>query len=125
MALAHVVRDRRARPEVCLLERFSLDGNEGQVLQRLKVARRLKSYRCTTLIGDGEYSLSPVEALEQALDLQRDRICRTSHDLQLLKRWKRIAPVAAFCSVAGIRGMPLIKDRQPQQQSVRLTAASD
>ena len=81
MALVHVVRDRRARPEVCLLERFSLDGNEGQVLQRLKVARRLKSYRCTTLIGDGEYSLSPVEAPAVPLDERKEALRWLIRDL--------------------------------------------
>ncbi len=81
MALAHVVRDRRARPEVRLLERFSLDGNEGQVLQRLKAARRLKSYRCTTLIGDGEYSLSPVEAPAVPLEERKEALRWLIRDL--------------------------------------------
>lgn len=62
IALAHVVRRRDSRPEVRLLDRFSLETHEVAALQRLRSARSLKSYACTTLMNDGEYSLTQVDA---------------------------------------------------------------
>ena len=62
VTLAHVVRDRNARPEVRLLDSFALEGSERDALQRLRVARQLKSYACTTLIGSGEYNLTQLES---------------------------------------------------------------
>ena len=62
ITLAHVVRRRDLRPEVCLLDRFSVETNELAALQRLRSARSLKSYACTTLMSDGEYNLTQVDA---------------------------------------------------------------
>jgi len=58
MTLAHVVRTPGRRPEVVSLESFALESGPREALQRLKSARRLKSYRCTTLLGDGEYNIA-------------------------------------------------------------------
>jgi len=62
ITLAHVVRRRDARPEVCLLDRFAVEGSEQLALQRLRAARSLHTYACTTLMADGEYNLTQVEA---------------------------------------------------------------
>ena len=62
VTLAHVVRDRNSRPEVRLLDSFALEGSERDALQRLRVARQLKSYACTTLMGSGEYNLTQLES---------------------------------------------------------------
>ena len=62
ITLAHVVRRRDSRPEVALLDRFSVDGSELNALQRLRSVRSLKSYACTTLMSDGEYSLTQLDA---------------------------------------------------------------
>lgn len=62
ITLAHVVRQREGRPEVRLLDRFSIESSETAALQRLRSARSLKSYACTTLMPDGEYNLTQVDA---------------------------------------------------------------
>lgn len=62
ITLAHVVRRRDARPEVCLLDRFAIENGELNALQRLRSSRSLKSYVCTTLVEDGEYSLTQLDA---------------------------------------------------------------
>ncbi|MBK7563489.1 MAG: hypothetical protein IPI21_04020 [Propionivibrio sp.] len=56
------MRDRNSRPEVRLLDSFALEGSERDALQRLRVARQLKSYACTTLMGSGEYNLTQLES---------------------------------------------------------------
>ena len=62
ITLAHVIRRRDSRPEVCLLDRFAVEGSELEALKRLRSARSLKSYACTTLMPDGEYNLTRVDA---------------------------------------------------------------
>ena len=44
------------------LDSFALEGSERDALQRLRVARQLKSYACTTLMGSGEYNLNQLES---------------------------------------------------------------
>ena len=62
VTLAHVARNGRPRPEVLALDTFSVGGDVRQALQRLRSARSLKSYACTTLMSDGEYSLTQLDA---------------------------------------------------------------
>lgn len=62
VTLAHVVRDPNGRPEVRLLDCFALDHGVREALQHLRVARQLKSYVCTTLMGEGEYTVSQLDA---------------------------------------------------------------
>lgn len=62
ITLAHAVRRPGARPEVVNLENFAIENGEKEALQRLKSARRLKSYRCTTLMGEGEYNVAQFDA---------------------------------------------------------------
>ncbi len=62
ITLAHVVRRPDSRPEVSLLDRFSVESSELNALQRLRSARSLKSYACTPLMSDGEYNLTQVDA---------------------------------------------------------------
>lgn len=62
ITLAHVVRSADSRPEVRLLDSFAVEKNEVDALQRLRVARQLKSYACTTLLGEADYNLSPLDA---------------------------------------------------------------
>jgi hypothetical protein len=63
VTLAHVLRDPNGRPEVRLLDSFALDhGGVREALQHLRVARQLKSYVCTTLMGEGEYTVSQLDA---------------------------------------------------------------
>ena len=62
ITLAHVVRSADSRPEVRLLDSFAVEKNEVDALQRLRVARQLKSYACTTLMADGDYSVTLLDA---------------------------------------------------------------
>lgn len=61
VTLAHVVRAPGSRPEVKLLDSFAQENGERDALQRLRAARQLKSYNCTTLMRDGEYSISQLD----------------------------------------------------------------
>lgn len=74
VTLAHVVRDRNSRPEVRLLDSFALEGGEGDALQRLRVARQLKSYACTTLMGSGEYNLTQLESPSVPAEERREAL---------------------------------------------------
>lgn len=62
VTLAHVARNGRSRPEVLALDTFAVGGDMRQALQRLRSARSLKSYACTTLMPDGDYNLTQVDA---------------------------------------------------------------
>ena len=62
VTLAHVVRNSNSRPQVCLLDTFAMDNGELEALQRLRGARHLKSYNCTTLMGSGDYNLTQLDA---------------------------------------------------------------
>lgn len=62
IALAHVVRGAGVRPEIRLLDSFRSEGVAAEALRRLRAARRLKAYACTTLMASGEYALSQMDA---------------------------------------------------------------
>lgn len=62
VALAHVVRRSGARPEIRMLDSFRAEGSAVAALQRLRGARKLKSYACTTLMPAGEYGLNQLDA---------------------------------------------------------------
>lgn len=74
VTLAHVVRQRNSRPELRRLDRFAIEGGETESLRRLRVAHRLRSYACTTLIGDGKYNLTPLDAPAVPLDERREAL---------------------------------------------------
>ena len=62
ITLAHVVCRAGSRPEVCLLDSFAVEKSDVDALQRLRVARQLKSYACTTLLGEADYSVTQLDA---------------------------------------------------------------
>ena len=62
MTLAHAVRHPGRRPEVVQLDSFALEGGEAEALRRLRTARQLKTYRCTTLMGEGDYQVAQFDA---------------------------------------------------------------
>lgn len=59
--LAHVVRDPSARPEIRRLESFRIENGEADALQRLRTSHKLKSCRCTTVLGAGQYQFLQLE----------------------------------------------------------------
>ena len=61
VTLAHVVRKPDSRPEVRLLDTFVIETNDVEALQRLRSARQLKSYACTTLMSAGEYNVTQLD----------------------------------------------------------------
>lgn len=50
------------RAEISLLESFADDGDVRAALARLRAARRFASYRCVTLMNDGGYQITPLDA---------------------------------------------------------------
>ena len=62
LTLAHVVRGLGVRPEICLLESFRVETTELEALQRLRSARGLKTYACTTLMPADEYQITQFDA---------------------------------------------------------------
>lgn len=74
VTLVHVVRDRDSRPEVRLLDSFASETGEREALQRLRVTRQLKSYACTTLMDNGEYNLTQLDAPPVPEDERREAL---------------------------------------------------
>lgn len=60
--LAHVLQDGRARPEIRMLESFRNDADAVASLLRLRSAKHLERYACTTLLSAGQYHLAQLEA---------------------------------------------------------------
>lgn len=60
--LAHVVRQPGRRPEITLLESFRHESLLAEDLGRLRAAKKLARFRCTTLLAPGQYHLAPFEA---------------------------------------------------------------
>ena len=62
VTLAHVARPRGPRPEVKLLDRFAIEKDAPDALRRLRASRALKSFACTTLMSEADYSVAQVDA---------------------------------------------------------------
>lgn len=60
--LAHVIRATGQRPEICLLDSFRMEGSEADALERLRAARNLKAFHCTTLLTQADYRLLQIDA---------------------------------------------------------------
>lgn len=60
--LAHVMPRPGGLPELVLLESYATGGDLGGALARLRKERRLAGYRCTALLGSGDYQILQVEA---------------------------------------------------------------
>jgi MSHA biogenesis protein MshI len=74
IALAHVVRGVGVRPEIRMLDSFRIETSSVEALQRLRRARRLKAYACTTLMATGEYSLSQLDAPNVPLTERKEAV---------------------------------------------------
>ena len=74
LTLAHVVRHADRRAEVVHLEEFAIVGDEASALKRLVSAYRLKSSRCTTLMGDGDYQINTLDAPPVPADERREAL---------------------------------------------------
>ncbi len=62
IALAHVICHMDRRPEVCLLDVFSVEQNRLEALRTLRRSHQLKSYVCTTLMGADAYKVIQMDA---------------------------------------------------------------
>ena len=63
VTLAHVVRQPLARPVLRRLELYAIGkGERNDALPRLRAAFRLKSRACTTLLADGDYNVTLLDA---------------------------------------------------------------
>jgi MSHA biogenesis protein MshI len=74
LTLAHVVRVAGSPPALRLLETFAVSSGVADALRRLRTARALKSYRCTTLLDDGEYTVTPLDALPVPREERREAV---------------------------------------------------
>ena len=74
LTLAHLVREPNSRPELLRLDSFAVEHGEADALQRLRVAHRLKSYACTTLMADGEYNVTPLDAPAVPLEERKEAL---------------------------------------------------
>lgn len=59
--LAHVLREGLDRPEIRMLESFRIEPDVAASLQRLRTAKHLGDYSCTTLLNPGQYHLAQLE----------------------------------------------------------------
>lgn len=62
VVLVHSVCLPGAKPEVLLLDNYAADKGAVDALQRLRGARKLGNYACTTLIESADYALTQMEA---------------------------------------------------------------
>lgn len=60
--LAHVRRHREAPPSVMLMESYAAGPAFAETLKSLAATRKLRKYRMTTLLRDGEYQLAQLDA---------------------------------------------------------------
>ena len=74
LTLAHVVRVAGSPPQLRRLETFAVSSGVADALRRLRTARALKSYRCTTLLDDGEYTVTPLDALPVPREERREAV---------------------------------------------------
>jgi MSHA biogenesis protein MshI len=74
MTLAHVVREPNSRPEVRQLDLFSIENGEADALRRLRSARGIRSFACTTLMADGDYNVTQFDAPPVPRDERREAL---------------------------------------------------
>lgn len=81
LTLAHVVRLAGSPPQLRMLESFPAEDGVAAAVQRLRAARALKSYRCTTLLDDGEYGVTPLDAPPVPREERREALRWTLKDM--------------------------------------------
>lgn len=74
VTLAHVVRAPGKRPEVASLETFSMDKGEAEALKRLRAVRHLQAHACTTLMNEGDYNVSQLDAPAVPLEERKEAL---------------------------------------------------
>jgi MSHA biogenesis protein MshI len=58
----HVLATGRERPEIALCDSYKKEGGDVATLARLRRELHLDRYRCTTLLGSGDYQVMQIEA---------------------------------------------------------------
>ena len=74
VTLAHVVCEPNAKPEIRALDSFAVDAGLADALQRLRATRQLKSYACTTLLGNGEYNVTQLDAPQVPVEERKEAL---------------------------------------------------
>ena len=82
ITLAHAVRHPGGRPEIVGLGTLAIESGSGSekgggmraALAALKSTHRLKSYRCTTLMGENEYQITQLEAPSVPVQERREAL---------------------------------------------------
>lgn len=76
LTLAHVVRpaEADALPQLRRLDSYNIDRDAADALARLRGAHALKGYRCTTLLDEGEYNVTPLAPPAVPRDERREAL---------------------------------------------------
>ena len=74
VTLAHVVCEPNSKPEIRALDSFAVDTGLADALQRLRTTRQLKSYACTSLLGNGEYSITQLDAPQVPVEERKEAL---------------------------------------------------
>lgn len=74
VTLAHVRRRPEGRPEVALLDRYALDGGLPEALARLRKARQLGDYACTTLLAADACTVTQLDAPQVPREERREAL---------------------------------------------------
>ena len=74
VTLAHVVCEPNSKPEIRALDSFAVDAGLADALQRLRTTRQLKSYACTSLLGNGEYNVTQLDAPQVPVEERKDAL---------------------------------------------------
>jgi MSHA biogenesis protein MshI len=116
IALAHVVRGAGVRPEIRMLDSFRIEGADVASLQRLRSARRLKSYACTTLMAAGDYTLSQLDAPNVPATERKEAV-----------RWalKGVVDYPVDCACVDVLDIPMDGGGAGRQASVFAVSAAD
>lgn len=60
--IAHVISAAGRRPEIRAFDSFHIENGEADALSRLAQSKKLKRFRCTTLLGENDYRLVQLDA---------------------------------------------------------------
>lgn len=102
--LAHIRRERDAKPVLLLADSIEKAGDDETTLGALKKPLQLDRYRCTALLGHGKYQLIQTEAVDAPADEAREML-----------RWKLKDQVEFPVDNAAVDLLPIPSDgRSPQ-----------
>jgi MSHA biogenesis protein MshI len=109
--LAHILRERDAKPVLLLADSIEKSGDEAATLAALKKPMHLDRYRCTALLAHGKYQLIQTEAIDAAPDEAREML-----------RWKLKDQVEFAVDNAAVDLLPIPSDGRTAQVFAAIAA---